>query len=279
MQYHSPAEAYDLIRPTLAADKVLFMFDSDLTITDRKPPEEAHLAAPPQETKEQLFQMNMIEGVIVSINTGRDATYTDKTYEAPYAGAYSHGQYLRREFGAAIQNAFSDPDFNRLDNALSLLLKAVPDMKLETADEKRVLHIPEHMSEIDQEGMLATIEGLLNDINQDADEPIGVLTGNRVFEIGHAKAGKGPAAEALKQRYPNYKVISGGDSGTDIDMLNQADIAILVGDLIPDDAISGPSTVIRFESPAQTRELISMMHAQIISDPARDPEILAQLIQ
>lgn len=271
MTYTNPAEAAALILYAISNKPALFMFDSDMTLVDWVSPNSLHSADPPQETKNHLHALHGLKDIIISFNTGRDEAYMRHTYQGAFAGAFAHGQYLRNEFGKAVNQEFPLPDFSMLDQIIASAISHRSDLKVESTSVKRVIHFPDTLTDDEALDIHTKLTQLIAQANTQTSVPLGLLTGNRIFEIGHEKAGKGEATLTLKKHYPDHITISAGDTYTDIPMLNHSHIAIMVDDMIPDDAIdsNGPSTVLRLQSPAEMREVVKILHAHLSIAPDR----------
>ena len=279
MNYTHPIIATSYILHAISDQPVLFMFDSDMTLVDWVSPHQIREADPPQETKTHLHELHALEDVFVSFNTGRDEPYMHTTYQAPFPGAFAHGQYLRKEFGHAVEQVFPLPDFSELDKIINSAIAHRTDLKVEHTKEKRVIHFSDSLTDEEAVRIHAHLTQLIETSNLLTDEPLGILTGNRIFEIGHVEAGKGPATLTLRQHYPDHITLSAGDTFTDIDMLNHSDIAILIGDMIPDEAISGPSTTIRLKTPEDMRKVVQSLHLHLSLDMERRADLQALNIE
>lgn len=273
MTYTKPAEAAALILRAISNEPTLFMFDSDMTLVDWVSPNSLHSADPPQETKNHLHDLHSLKDIIVTFNTGRDESYMRHTYQGAFAGAFAHGQYLRNEFGKAVNQEFPLPDFSALDKLISSAISHRTDLKVESSSVKRVIHFPDTLTNEEALDIHAKLIAVIAQANTQTSEPLGLLIGNRIFEIGHEKAGKGEATLTLKKYYPGHITISAGDTYTDIPMLNHSDIAIMIDDMIPDKEISGPSIVLRLQSPDDMREVVKILHAHLLSAPERQIDL------
>lgn len=269
MIYTKPAEAAALILSIISNKPTLFMFDSDMTLVDWVSPNSLHSADPPQETKNHLHELHGLKHIIISFNTGRDEAYMRYTYQGPFAGAFAHGQYLRDAFGKVVNQEFPLPDFSMLDQIIASAISHRSDLKVESSPLKRVIHFPDDLTDEEASDIHAKLTHVIAHANAQTAEPLGLLTGNRIFEIGHKNAGKGEATLTLKKTYPDHITISAGDTYTDIPMLNHSDIAIMVDDMIPEEEISGPSTVLRLQSPAEMREVVKIIHSHLSIAPDR----------
>jgi HAD superfamily hydrolase (TIGR01484 family) len=266
MKKLSPIEAADFIDKHVGNRAVIFMFDSDLTIMDRMPPEQADQVTLPEETQTTLRALNRLEHVHVAINTGRNLPHINLHYDEPYIGGFSHGQYIRTHFSDAAIRQYDAPDFSNLDTILENLLKDpnFPGLVVEQSELKRALHYPHIMTRQEQRLLQSTLQDYVRCINSFQTGPqLSILPGNNVFEIGHHKASKGPATQAIKNHYPDHMLVAAGDAESDIEMLELADIPIIVGGQLSPHRLFNHHNGIHLEDPAHTRKMVAQIYDRL----------------